>query len=221
MLVICIFRWLFPCLITVLRDWARDSMTLLKIFTIRACNNFMPTSALHLLHLSTWWFLLPRDLPAASGGAPGAWQGLPHWLGWSSKASSAGLFLLSPSGLSPAAVSVQGALWRFALLCIPPPQPRICWELSWRLLELMSTVPFDLLCAVLNALQPSSSPELHSLGSLLPRRLLCSPWASPLGHEMAEGCFSKEPGWTCCSLCGASFLPRFSALCFLVSNVWK
>ena len=177
----------------------------------------MPTSALHLLHLGTR-FLLPRDLPAASGGAPGAWQGLPPLAGLELQSLPVlGCFCCLLSGLSPAAVSVQGALWRFALICIPPPSTK---DLLGTLMKNSrnSCPQFPDLCAVLYAFQTSSSPELHSL-PLLPRRLLCSPWASPLGHDGLEGVSKQRTRVNVLLTLWASFLPRFSALCCLVSNV--
>lgn len=132
MLVICIFLWLN-------HSTGRLSKRLydfkLKILTIWASKKFLPVSALNLLHLRTWCFLLSHDLPAASGGAHGAWQGLPHWLGWNSKAFQR----WAVSGVSTQRSVLQkglsmGPCGDLLWYAYPRPQPRICWELSWRLL---------------------------------------------------------------------------------------
>ena len=136
MLVICIFLWLFSRSITVLGDWARDCMTLsLKYILSDLVRNFCQS----LLWISCTWghdafcyhmtFLLPQEV------LHGAWQGLPHWLGWNSKAFQR----WAVSGVSTQRSVLQKGLFMgpcgdLLWYAYPCPQPWICWELSWRLL---------------------------------------------------------------------------------------
>lgn len=205
MLVICIFRWLFPCLIIVLRDWARDSMT--------SSLKYLPSEPVTILCLPllciccTWahddfcyhvTFLLPQEVLREPGKASR------HWLGWSSKAFQC---------WAVSAVSFQGSVLQQCLsrgpcgglLCYayPLPQPRICWELSWRLLgthvhSSLISVPCSTHCSRLAALSftlclfcPEDSYALLGLHLL-----------ATMVWKVFQ---SKEPGWTCCSLCGLPF----------------
>lgn len=124
MLVIWIFLWLFPCLITVLRDWARDYMTL-SLFTIWACNNFFAnlcsaSAALEDMILSATTrtsCCLRRCSRSLARPPPTGWAGAP-------KPSSAELFLVSPFSAQSCDGICPWALWRFVLICIPPPSTK-------------------------------------------------------------------------------------------------
>lgn len=143
---------------------------------------------------------------------PTGWAGTP-------KPSSAGLFLLSPFRAQSCSSVCPGGLVE---VCSDMHTPSLNQGLLGTLMKNSrnSCPQFPDLCAVLYAFQTSSSPELHSL-PLLPRRLLCSPWASPLGHDGLEGVSKQRTRVNVLLTLWASFLPRFSALCCLVSNVWK